>query len=69
MNRQNYLSSDTLPKIARKTRFCRKHTNKNKTNPRGNLEFVFSFQASREGSLGSFGLFYTRDYFGLKIKL
>ena len=28
--------------------------NKNKTNPRENLEFV---------------LFYTRDYFGLKIKL
>ena len=42
--------------------------NKNKTNPRENLEFVFSFQASREGSLGSFGLFFTRDYFGLKIK-
>ena len=43
--------------------------NKNKTNPRENLEFVFSFQASREGSLGSFGLFFVRDYSGLSVKL
>ena len=42
--------------------------NKNKTNPRENLEFVFSFQASRDGSLGSFGLFFVRDYFGLSVK-
>ena len=42
--------------------------NKNKTNPRENLEFVFSFQASRKVSLGSFGLFHTRDYFGLSVK-
>ena len=42
--------------------------NKNKTNPSENLEFVFSFQASRDGSLGSFGLFFVRDYFGLSVK-
>ena len=42
--------------------------NKNKTNPRENLEFVFSFQASRDGSLGSFGLFFVRDYSGLSVK-
>ena len=48
---------------------CQGAPDKNKTNSRENLEFVFSFQASREGSLGSFGLFFTRDYFGLKIKL
>lgn len=50
---KKYLSSDTLSKIARKTRFCSTHANKNKTNPRENLEFV---------------LFYTRDYLGLSVK-
>ena len=39
---KKYLSSYTLPKSALKTRFCRTHTNKNKTNPRENLEFVSS---------------------------
>ena len=65
---KKYLSFDTLSKIARKTRFYTSDTNKNKTNPRENLEFVFSFQASRDGSLGSFGLFFVRDYFGLSVK-
>ena len=41
--------SDTVPVRVRPPA-----PNKNKTNPRENLEFV---------------LFYTRDYFGLKIKL
>ena len=43
--------------------------NKNKTNLDEKSKFVFSLQASREGSLGSFGLFFTRDYFGLIVKL
>ena len=51
---KKYLSFDTLSKIARKTRFCHTYTNKNKTNPRENLEFV---------------LFFTRDYFGLSVKI
>lgn len=42
---------------------------KNKTNLDENSKFVFSLQASREGSLGSFGLFFTRDYFGLSVKI
>lgn len=42
--------------------------NKKKTNTRDDLAFVFSFQASREGPLGSFGLFFVRDYFGLSVK-
>ena len=51
---KKYLSFDTLSKIARKTRFCRTHANKNKTNLDENSKFV---------------LFFTRDYFVLKIKL
>ncbi len=43
--------------------------NKNNTNPAGKSEFVFSYKTSREGSLGSFGLFFIRDYFGVKISL
>ena len=51
---KKYLSFDTLSKIARKTRFYPSDTNKNKTNLDENSKFV---------------LFFTRDYFGLKIKL
>ena len=43
--------------------------NKNNTNPDGKSEFVFSYKTSREGFFGSFGLFFIRDYFGVKIKL
>lgn len=48
------LSSDTLSKIASKTKFCSTHTNKNKTNLDENSKFV---------------LFFTRDYFGLSVKI
>lgn len=42
--------------------------NEKKTNARDDLAFVFSFQASRDGSLGSFGIFFVRDYSGLSVK-
>ena len=57
-----------LEDLESSTLFSSGAPNKNKTNPRENLEFVFSFQASREGSLWSFGLFFVRDYSGLSVK-
>ena len=40
---KKYLSFDTLSKIARKTRFCRTHANKNKTTPELIQGFVLFF--------------------------